>query len=280
MWSATYNYHFRQAFKGKSNMKQVAVTEEFKPEKGYTKEEIERTKFNSLLTEKGFGRYMLTSRTIEMNDFVALQKKGLVRYWSADYLDDCDRSIISSGWRLDTRTIVELEKMGYSVEIVTIENQNAWAVDKKKLENQLRQAQKKEAIDEKKLAGEILKWSETVLVVDDEDMIIATYQNILKRLAYNVLSAGGGKEAIQVYKENKEKIDMVILDMIMPEMGGRDIYDKLKEINPDVKILLSTVYSRHNQVAEILEHGCDGIILMPFSIRELSQKIREFLDKN
>ena len=58
-------------------MKQVAVTEEFKPEKGYTKEEIERTKFNSMRTAKGFGRYMLTSRTIEMNDFVALKKKAL-----------------------------------------------------------------------------------------------------------------------------------------------------------------------------------------------------------
>lgn len=260
-------------------MKQVVVTEEFKPEKGYTKEEIERTKFNSLRTAKGFGRYMLTSRTIEMNDFVALNKKGLVRYRSADYLDDCDRFIISSGWRLDTRAIVELEKMGYSVEIDTIESQNAWAMERKKLENQLRQVQKMEAIDEK-LAGEILKGSETVLVVDDEDMIIAIYQNILKIMGCKVLSAGGGKEAIQIYKENREKIDMVILDMIMPEMGGRDVYDKLKEINPDVKVLLSTGYSLQNQVTEILEQGFVGFIQKPFNIRELSHKIREILDKN
>ena len=260
-------------------MKQVAVTEEFKPEKGYTKEEIERTKFNSLRTAKGFGRYMLTSRTIEMNDFVALKKKGLVRYWRADYLDDCDRFIISSGWRLDTRTIVELEKMGYSVEIDTIESQNAWAVDRKKLENQLRQVQKMEAIDEKKLAGEILKGSETVLLVDDDEMIIDAIQDVLKILGYKVLSALSGKEAIQIYKENKEKIDIVILDMIMPEMGGRDTYYKLKEINPDVKVLLSSGYSLNNHVAEMLGQGCDGFIQKPFSIRELSQKIREILDK-
>lgn len=261
-------------------MKQVAVTEEFKPEKGYTKEEIERTRFNSLLTEKGFGQYLLTSRTIEMNDFVALKNKGLVRYWSADCLDDCDMFNSSPGLRIDTSTIVELEKMGYSVEIDTIENQNVLAVERKKLETQLRQAQKKEAIDEKKLAEEILKGSETVLVVDDEEMIIAMYQNILKRLGYKVLSAGGGKEAIQIYKENKGKIDMVILDMIMPEMGGRDVYDKLKEINPDVKVLLSTGYSLQNQVAEILEQGFVGFIQKPFNIRELSQIIREILDKN
>ena len=260
-------------------MKQVTVTEEFIPEKGYTKEEIERTKFNSLLTAKGFGRYLLTSRTIEMNDFAALKKKGLVRYWRADYLDDCDRFIISSGWRLDTRTIVELEKMGYSIEIDTIESQNAWAVDRKKLENQLRQVQKMEAIDEKKLAGEILKGSETLLLVDDEEMIIDAIQDVLKRLGYKVLSALSGKEAIQVYKENKEKIDMVILDMIMPEIGGRDTYYKLKEINPDVKVLLASGYSLNNHVAKILEQGCGGFIQKPFSIRKLSQKIREILDK-
>jgi len=260
-------------------MKQVAVIEEFKPEKGYIKKEIEKTKFSSLLTAKGFGRYLLTSCTIEMNDFVALKKKGLVRYWSADSLDDCDMFNGSPGWRIDTITIVELEKMGYSIEIDTIENQNARAVERKKLEAQLRQTQKKEALDEKKLAGEILKGSGTVLLVDDEYMFIATSQDILKRLGYKVLSAWNGKEAIQAYKENKEKIDMVILDMIMPEMGGRDTYDKLKEINPDVKVLLSSGYSLNNQVAEILERGCDGFIQKPFSIRELSQKIREILDK-
>lgn len=261
-------------------MKQVTVIEEFKPEKGYTKEEIERTKFNSLVTAKGFGRYLLPNFTIEMNDFVALKKKGLVRYWSADYIDDCGMFFSSPGWRLDTRTIVELEKMGYSVEIDTIENQNARAVERKKLKTQLRQAQKKEAIDEKKLAGEILKGSETVLLVDDDEMIIDAIQDILKILGYKVLSAGDGKEAIQIYKENKEKIDMVILDMIMPEMSGRDVYDKLKEINPDVKVLLSTGYSLQNHVAEKLEQGCDGFIQKPFSTRELSQKIREILDRN
>ncbi|MCK5022322.1 MAG: response regulator, partial [Candidatus Pacebacteria bacterium] len=73
-------------------------------------------------------------------------------------------------------------------------------------------------------------------------------------------------------------IDMVILDMIMPDMGGGDTYDKLKEINPDVKVLLSSGYSINSQATEILERGCDGFLQKPFDIENLSHKMREILD--
>ena len=72
---------------------------------------------------------------------------------------------------------------------------------------------------------------------------------------------------------------MVLLDMVMPEMGGGEIYNRLKEINPDIKVLLSSGYSIDGQATEILKRGCDGFIQKPFDMQGLSQRIRKILDK-
>ena len=120
---------------------------------------------------------------------------------------------------------------------------------------------------------------ETILLVDDEEMILDVGQALLKALGYKVLIAGSGKEALEIYKKNKEKIDLVILDMIMPVTGGGETYDRMKEINPDIKVLLSSGYSIDGQATEILKRGCDGFIQKPFTMKELSQSIREVLEK-
>jgi CheY-like chemotaxis protein len=124
-----------------------------------------------------------------------------------------------------------------------------------------------------------LKGDETLLLVDDEEMIIEVGEEILQTLGYKVLPAVSGKEALEIYKNKKDSIDMVILDMIMPGMGGGETYDNLKQINPEIKVLLSSGYSISGQAAEILERGCDGFIQKPFKLRQLSIKIREILDK-
>jgi CheY-like chemotaxis protein len=140
-------------------------------------------------------------------------------------------------------------------------------------------ASKKKIVKDKKIHEELLRGTETVLLVDDEDMIIDVGQDVLELLGYEVLPAKGGEEAVEVYEKNQDKIDMVILDMIMPDMGGGQTYDRLKEINPDIKVLLSSGYSINGQATEILERGCDGFIQKPFNIMDLSQKIREIFDK-
>ncbi|MFH1674504.1 MAG: response regulator [Pseudomonadota bacterium] len=89
----------------------------------------------------------------------------------------------------------------------------------------------------------------------------------------------GGREAVEIYEASKDKIDLVILDMIMPDMGGGETYDGMKEINSDVKVLLSSGYSIEGEATEILERGCDGFLQKPFNIKDLSAKIRELLDK-
>jgi len=126
---------------------------------------------------------------------------------------------------------------------------------------------------------ELIKGTETILLVDDEDMIIDVGQGMLKALGYKVLVARGGKEAIELYRANRDKIDMVILDMIMSGVGGGKAYDRMKKINPDIKVLLSSGYSINGQAEEILDRGCDGFIQKPFNMRQFSQKIREILDK-
>ena len=124
---------------------------------------------------------------------------------------------------------------------------------------------------------EIPRGHETILLVDDEDMIINVGREMLESLGYKVLVARSGNEAIEVYRKNKEDIDLVILDMIMPDVGGGGAYDKMKEINPNMKILLSSGYGIDGQAREILERGCDSFIQKPFNMKQLSQSIRKIL---
>ncbi len=141
-------------------------------------------------------------------------------------------------------------------------------------------ASEKKIIKEKMIHKEILKGSETVLLVDDEDIIIDVGRDLLEKLGYEVLTANGGRKAIEVYKSSRKKIDIVILDMVMPEMGGADTYEKLRDADPDVKVLLSSGYSIDGQASKILSRGCDGFIQKPFDIKSLSLELRKILDKN
>jgi len=140
-------------------------------------------------------------------------------------------------------------------------------------------ASEKAVIDEVQDNQNILRGSGTILLVDDEEMIVDVGVQVLKKLGYEVLTARHGREAVEVYRQNWQKITMVILDLIMPEMGGGETYDRLKEINPQVKALLSSGYSLDGQASEILKRGCDGFIQKPFGLRELSEKLRQIISK-
>jgi two-component system, cell cycle sensor histidine kinase and response regulator CckA len=139
-------------------------------------------------------------------------------------------------------------------------------------------ATEKMATFEKEPDEKIMKGHETLLLVDDEEMILDVGRDILAVLGYKVLVAGGGSEALDVYRANRTRIDMVILDMVMPAMDGREVYRRLKEINPEIKVLLSSGFSINGQAAEIIEMGCDGFIQKPFTMGGLSVKIRKILD--
>jgi CheY-like chemotaxis protein len=142
-------------------------------------------------------------------------------------------------------------------------------------------ASEKEMVEEKKLPilpKDYFKGTETVLLVDDEAMVLEVGKKYLKKLGYNVQAATSGNEAIEIYERNKDKIDLVILDMIMPGMGGEKTFERLREMNPDVKVLLSSGYSINGKAAEILKRGCNDFIQKPFKLIDLSHKIRSILD--
>jgi len=139
-------------------------------------------------------------------------------------------------------------------------------------------ASEKEVIEEKQALATIMRGHETILLIDDEEMIIEVGQELLEELGYTVFVARSGHEAVEIYRQKCDGIDLVIMDMIMPNMGGGETFDRLKKINPESKVLLSSGYSVDGQATKILERGCDGFIQKPFNMRQLSNKVREILD--
>jgi two-component system cell cycle sensor histidine kinase/response regulator CckA len=125
----------------------------------------------------------------------------------------------------------------------------------------------------------VAKGTGTILLIDDEEMIIKVGQELLQELGYKVIVARSGDEAIKLYKKNADKIDMVVMDMIMPAMSGGETFDHLKAINSDIKVLLSSGYSINGQASKILERGCDGFIQKPFNLNQLAEKIQEIIVK-
>ena len=128
------------------------------------------------------------------------------------------------------------------------------------------------------LDGRIHRGDETVMLVNDEDMILDIGTEFLKLMGYRVVTAENGTQALQLYEEKSDEIALVVLDMVMPDMTGGDCFDKLRDVNPTVKVLLSSGYSVDGQASKILGRGCNGFIQKPFKIEHLSKKIREILD--
>ncbi len=124
-----------------------------------------------------------------------------------------------------------------------------------------------------------VRGTECILVVDDEQMVTNACVRMLKQLGYQTMLACSGPEALSVYQEHYQKIDLVLLDMLMPGMSGGDVYDRLKTINPAVKVLLSSGFSLNNQAQNILYKGCNGFIQKPYDLNQISAKLREILDQ-
>ncbi len=140
-------------------------------------------------------------------------------------------------------------------------------------------ASKAEVIEKKKASKEVVKGEGTILLVDDEEMIITVNKQLLESLGYKVMVARSGSEALEIYEKSQDHIDVVILDMVMPDMSGGDTYDKLREINPSIKVLLASGYSISGEAQAILDRGCDAFLQKPFNLRTLSRKVGAILDE-
>jgi PAS domain S-box-containing protein len=138
---------------------------------------------------------------------------------------------------------------------------------------------KKEVFNESTVNGITYKGRETILLIDDEEMIANIGKKMLEKLGYRVLLAESGQSALKVYETYRDRIGLIILDMIMPGMGGSEIFDHLKAMDPSIRVLLSSGYSLNGQASQIMKRGCNGFIQKPFNIEQISKKIREILDK-
>jgi len=119
---------------------------------------------------------------------------------------------------------------------------------------------------------------ETILVVDDEETIRFLVRDVLEEIGYRVLSAGDGLQALELYAGKKAEIDLVILDMTMPGMGGRETFEKLKEINPRVRAILSTGYSEDERARQMLAMGVKAFVQKPYRVDDLASAVRRILD--
>jgi hypothetical protein len=120
---------------------------------------------------------------------------------------------------------------------------------------------------------------ETILVAEDEMVLRDLITEMLRGDGYKVVTARNGKEAVDIYKVRGRDIDLVILDMIMPEIGGQEAFRQLKNINPAIKVLLSSGYSQDGDAQEIIEEGVIGFIQKPYAVDQLLNKVRVAIDQ-
>ena len=138
-------------------------------------------------------------------------------------------------------------------------------------------------IEEKKVVRNrenIITGTESVLLVDDEEIVRDVGQKMLMALGYKVFLAESGMQAIEIYNTQKNVIDLIILDMVMPEMGGGQVFDILKSIDPEVVVLLSSGYSLNGEASAIIKRGCKGFIQKPFNLKGLSDKLKQLIHEN
>jgi CheY-like chemotaxis protein len=118
----------------------------------------------------------------------------------------------------------------------------------------------------------------TVLLIDDEEMVINISEMMLKNLGYKVLKAHCGLEGVQLFEENQSKIDLIISDLEMPMMNGEEVMDKLREIDPQIKVMLSSGALTDTDEQHVMNKGFNGFLKKPYNLDTLCEKMAEILN--
>ena len=127
--------------------------------------------------------------------------------------------------------------------------------------------------EEKEASRAVIKGTEHILIVDDEEMVRELAADMLHELGYQVTTCEDGKTALEVYRDSWQNIDLVLLDMIMPDLDGRDTFAAMREINPDIRAILSSGYSINGKAQAILDEGVKAFVGKPFDQAELSEAV-------
>ena len=120
--------------------------------------------------------------------------------------------------------------------------------------------------------------TETILIVDDQETILDFLIEALQMLGYSVLLAENGQDAIEIYEANPGAVDLVLMDMIMPKVGGSEAFTRIREIDPNAKILLSSGFVNEEDIQHLLEQGACGFLSKPHRLPVVIQAVRDALD--
>ena len=126
--------------------------------------------------------------------------------------------------------------------------------------------------------GDLPQGNETILIVDDQETIWDFLIEALQMLGYSVLLAENGSDAVDIYEANPGAIDLVLMDMIMPKLGGSQAFVKIREIDPEAKILLSSGFVNEEDIQHLLKQGACGFLAKPHRLPVVVKAIREALD--
>ncbi len=118
-----------------------------------------------------------------------------------------------------------------------------------------------------------------VLLIDDNELLQDLGKDILEHLGYIPVIASDGEEGVRIYSNERKEIKAVLLDVVMPGLGGLEVFRRLKEIDPKVKVLVISGYSEEKRAGELMKEGALGFIQKPFKIHQLSQKLQEVLEE-
>ncbi len=132
-----------------------------------------------------------------------------------------------------------------------------------------------EEAESKEVIG-VVGGNETVLIVEDEEMVLNLAKETLKNYGYNILTAIDGKKGLDIFTENKDSIDLVLLDLTMPEMSGQMVFEELLKINPDVKVIISSGHSQEGTREGILSKA-KSYVSKPYKLTDLTQTVRTVL---
>lgn len=122
--------------------------------------------------------------------------------------------------------------------------------------------------------------TETILLVDDERSILDICEDVLTLYGYRIMKAENGEQAVKIYQAEQNKIQLVLLDLIMPGRGGKKCLEDLISINPQARILMSSGYSTSQQIEELMKTGAAGFISKPYHPEDLLLTVRKLIDKN
>jgi two-component system, cell cycle sensor histidine kinase and response regulator CckA len=138
----------------------------------------------------------------------------------------------------------------------------------------------KHAIESEPVVSEVMPagGNETILLVDDEEFVCELGERILTKAGYTVLTAANGRKALELYNSKSQDIALVVLDLIMPEMAGKECLEEILRIDPQAKILIASGYSANASAQETIERGARGFVSKPYNVRKMLQTIRDVLD--